>query len=55
MLGSGFSELSLIQQLPEPITDLAKVLSEVRPREGCEQAWAREMIEHSAYGCVTWE
>lgn len=52
MLSSGPSELPLVQQLPEPITDLAKVLSEARPIEGREQAWVREVIEHPADAAV---
>lgn len=46
VLGSGTSELPLIQQLPEPVTDLAQVLSEVRPVEGCQQVRVRVVVKH---------
>lgn len=52
MLGSGPSEFPLIQQLPEPITDLAKARGEVRPIERREQAQVGEVIKHMADAAV---
>ena len=46
VLSSGASEPPLVEQLPEPITDLAKVLREVRPVEGSEQVGVRVVIKH---------
>ena len=50
--GLRLSELALVQQLPQPVTDLAQVLGVIGPVEGREQAGVREVIEHVADAAV---